>query len=253
VSLKSFLNRLISNPADAPAPQLTKPEDALAHLDAPIREALCSLYRAEPQRGFDGQLHPLDPNVKISLQQGLWLYDQTISLKAQDTLEVGLAYGFSTLYFLAAHQKLGSGRHIAIDPYQDSEWHGIGRTLLASLAKEPAFSWLKKTSARAGLDLFDTKDRFDLLFIDGGHIFEDVLSDFYLYARLCKIGGYLVLDDTWMPSVKSVVSFIQTNRDDFQIVPSPCSNICVLRKLREDSRQWDYFRPFSTDHISKNA
>jgi hypothetical protein len=230
MSLKSLVGKFAKHPTAPPLPD--KPEDALAHVDPRVREALCSLYRAEPQRGFDGQLHPLDPNVKISLQQGLWLYDQTLSLKAQDTLEVGLAYGFSTLYFLAARWKLGSGRHIAIDPYQDSEWHGIGRTLLASLAKEPTFTWLKKTS----------------IFIDGGHIYEDVLSDFFLYARLCKVGGYLVLDDTWMPSVKTVVSFVQTNRSDFETIPSPCPNICVLHKLHEDNRKWDFFRPFTTNH-----
>src|SRR5262249_27643910 len=158
-----------------------------------VRDALCSLYKAEPQRGFDGQLHQLDPTVKISLQQGLWLYDQTIALKAQDTLEIGLAYGFSTLYFLAARWKLGSGRHIAIDPSQVPHWHAIPPTLLASLAKDPTFTCLKKTSPRAPLDLHDNKERFDLIFIDGGHIYEDVLSVFFLYARLCKIGGYLVL------------------------------------------------------------
>jgi len=36
---------------------------------------------------------------------------------------------------------------------------------------------------------------FDLIYIDGGHRYEQVLEDLAKYSRLVRPGGYLVLDD----------------------------------------------------------
>ena len=36
---------------------------------------------------------------------------------------------------------------------------------------------------------------FDLVYIDGGHRYEEVLSDIKFYGDKVKVGGYLVLDD----------------------------------------------------------
>lgn len=38
-------------------------------------------------------------------------------------------------------------------------------------------------------------DGFDIVFIDGGHDYETVVSDLKWYAPLVKIGGFLVMDD----------------------------------------------------------
>jgi predicted O-methyltransferase YrrM len=239
--LKSVLDNLVNG---SNKQEFSKPEDKLAHLDARFREALCSLYRGEPQRGCDGELHAINPRIKVSLEEGLWLFEQCKALGAKDTLEIGFAYGFSTLYFLAAHHETGLGRHVAVDPYEDVEYNGIGRTIVRSLCDEASFSWMKDTSTAVALDLAARNVHFGLIFIDGSHTFEDALSDFSLYARLCEIGGYVVLDDMWMPSVKTVVSFIRANREDFSVLRSQDPNICVLRKKGEDKRKWDHFCPF---------
>jgi hypothetical protein len=47
-------------------------------------------------------------------------------LKPENSLEIGLAFGFSTMYFLAAIHANGSGHHVAVDPFQYEWWHGIG-------------------------------------------------------------------------------------------------------------------------------
>ena len=38
-------------------------------------------------------------------------------------------------------------------------------------------------------------ERFDIVYIDGGHDYNTVKSDLYNYPRLVKPGGYLVIDD----------------------------------------------------------
>jgi len=45
-------------------------------------------------------------------------YELCRKVKPQATLEIGLAYGFSTIYFLAVLAENGNGHHSSIDPYQ---------------------------------------------------------------------------------------------------------------------------------------
>ena len=79
--------------------------------------------------------------------------------------------------------------------------------------------------------------------IDGNHRFDDVLVDFYLSDQLVSPGGLLIFDDMWMPSVRTVVNFILTNRQ-YKIVSQPIRNMMVLKKLADDDRDWCHFENF---------
>ena len=48
------------------------------------------------------------------------------SVRPQVTLEVGCAYGVSSRYICEALQEVSAVKHIAMDPYQYSEFEGIG-------------------------------------------------------------------------------------------------------------------------------
>ena len=97
---------------------------------------------------------------------------------------------------------------------------------------------------RAATDLAREKASFDVIFIDGNHRFDDVLTDFYLYASLCADRGFVIFDDLWMPSIQSVVSFVRANRTDFEEQSTGESNIAVFQKTSSDSRRWDHFQRF---------
>jgi predicted O-methyltransferase YrrM len=229
----------------------SKPKEVvLAPLDAHFRCALLSMYRGEPQLGTDGQLHPIDQVTKISASQGMWLYDFCVSLKPKSTVEIGMAYGYSTLYFLAAIARNKAGHHTAIDPFQSSYWHGIGlahaNAHAPTTTTDPGFRFIEDRSDRVATDLARSNATFDLIFIDGNHRFDDVLVDFYLYAPLCAMGGHIIFDDTWMRSIQTVLAFVRANRTDFVVLPTPQANVCVLRKVGQDQRNWDHFCEFTT-------
>jgi hypothetical protein len=80
--------------------------ESLDDLDAPFKSALLSMYYGVPQLGVDGQQHSLDEKVKISPDEGMWLYEECRKSKPERTLEIGLGYGFSTLFFLAAQRTI---------------------------------------------------------------------------------------------------------------------------------------------------
>jgi predicted O-methyltransferase YrrM len=239
------VKRRHSAPA-APAPQSV--EAALARLDPRFRDSLLSMYRGEPQLGSDGERHPIYTTVSISPEQGMWLYDLCRSVKPKSTLEIGMAYGFSTLYILAAIDRNQGGAHTSVDPFQHAGWHGIGLANVASHVPadklQSVFRLIEERSDRATVDLVRANASFDLIFIDGNHRFDDVLVDFYLCAPLCALGGRIIFDDMWLPSIQSVVAFIRANRTDFKELPSSVPNATLFQRVGDDTREWNSFHSF---------
>lgn len=209
-----------------------------------VEGLLGSLYRGEAQPGMDGRSHAIEPQVRISREQGLLLYHLCRERRPALTLEVGLAYGYSTIYLLAALRDLGQGRHIAIDPLQSSHWHGIGARRAAELGLAERFTLIEEPAERALPRLEAEGRRVQLAYIDGDHKFEAVLGDFTLVARLCDPGALVVLDDLWLPSVRCALRFIEANRADWRLIRSPLGNACILEKTGEDRRSWDHFVRF---------
>src|SRR5580704_4557194 len=60
-------------------------EEVLGPLDPPFRERLLSMYRGEPQLGLDGKHHAIDPRIKISPSQGMWIYELCLSVRPNPT------------------------------------------------------------------------------------------------------------------------------------------------------------------------
>ena len=56
----------------------------------------------------------------------MYIYDLCRRLRPQRTLEIGFAEGFSAMYFLAAAKSNGTGSHVAVDPFENQDWHGQG-------------------------------------------------------------------------------------------------------------------------------
>src|SRR5262249_35973147 len=52
--------------------------------------------------------------------------------------------------------------------------------------------------------------RFELVYVDGSHLFEDVFVDTYFVIRLLAEGGVVVFDDSSNPHVSKVLRFLRT-------------------------------------------
>ena len=68
----------------------------------------------------------IDLHSHTSLQQGLFLQSIMDEIKPKKSVEVGLAYGLSTLFILEKHRELGNlpKSHIAIEPGPEA-WGGV--------------------------------------------------------------------------------------------------------------------------------
>jgi hypothetical protein len=136
------------------------------------------------------------------------------TLKPARTLEVGFAFGGSGLVFTASHRDLGhppSRQHVALDPFQGTLWDDCGLLAIerAGLTEyldfRPAFSSLELPKMLSG------GERFNLVYVDGSHLVENVFVDAYYVARLLCEGGVVAFDDSTYPHVRKVVKFLRTN------------------------------------------
>jgi predicted O-methyltransferase YrrM len=207
-------------------------------------EILADMYSAKQLDGTaSNQPISLDPRVRISIAQGAQINQLVRQSKLNKSLEIGFAYGFSTVWILDGMRSCRSSRHLAIDPHEITHWGGVGLRQVKRLHAAPGFEWIDEYSVHALSGLIKNQEKFDFIFIDGIHRFGDVLVDFYLSDRLVLPGGLVALDDLWMPSIRTVISFILTNRQ-YKVVSQPVRDMMVLRKIADDNRNWDHFEAF---------
>jgi predicted O-methyltransferase YrrM len=209
-------------------------------LSAEAEAILTEMYTAPKLEGADG-LVEIDPITRIDKIAGSELNRLVRQSDTKKSLEIGLAYGFSTIWIMDALASGGS--HIALDPFQSSYWHGVGATQARKLSSK-RFELLEEYSIHAISDFIRAGKTFDFIFIDGAHRFDDVLVDFYLADQALEVGGLMVLDDTWMASIRTVLAFVLANRA-YEIVPQRSGRMAALKKLKADDRDWRHFRPFA--------
>jgi len=176
-----------------------------------INTVLEEIYRTEKVLDPEGTPKDAFP-VSLSRSDGEALYDVVTHTNGSRTLEVGLAYGISALHILQALQDNGGGAHTAVDPYQQKWWNGIGVLNVKRAGLQDIFRCFVEPSYMVLPRLLGDKERYDFIFIDGNHRFEFSLLDFFYTDRLLQTGGRIMLHDTWMPSIRKLFSFIDTNR-----------------------------------------
>lgn len=152
-------------------------------------------------------------NVYIPREQGNFLYSLVRHYKPSLTIEVGLANGLSALFISAAHADNAiDGQHIAIDPYQRSDWNNVGVGLLRQAGLTSRFRLIELPSHQALPDLEREGVRAGLVFIDGAHLTDYAFTDALCSDRLLEVNGLLAFDDADWPSVQPVIRYFLANR-----------------------------------------
>jgi len=148
-------------------------------------------------------------NSQIDKDEGKFIFnlikeDSSI----QKTLEVGCAYGLSSLFICSAISGRDNIKHVIIDPFQFKDWNGIG---ILNLKKSgfDFFDLIVKPSEFALPELTKREEgTYDMIFIDGFHTFDHTLLDVFYANRLLRVGGYIIIDDCWFKSVSKSISYL---------------------------------------------
>jgi predicted O-methyltransferase YrrM len=208
------------------------------------QEKLDALYAGGEHKGIDGMPYVMDGVTRISRDQGEKIAHLHRTTRPTLSIEIGLAYGFSTLYILDAMQEEKYGHHVAIDPGADYYWHGIGLRAVEETGLSDRFHWIKAPSYEAIPQLLARGERAQFVYIDGAHLFDYALVDFFLSDKLLDVGGLIVFDDLWLPALKRVASFLSTNAAWYQSLDVHFDNLAVFKKTAHDTRAWDHFADF---------
>ena len=124
------------------------------------------------------------------------------------TLEVGCAYGVSSLFIAEGLRDRVDAHHTIIDPFQNFQWEGVGIHNLRKSGFDKFDLIEEKSEFALPSVLKNGEGVFDLVFIDGWHTFDHTLLDCFYAARLLRVGGYLVVDDVGFPAIRRVIDYL---------------------------------------------
>lgn len=153
-----------------------------------------------------GKEYPLHSNV--SPQQGEFLAQLVEQVDAKVCVEVGLAYGISSLYIAEAISKKTAPRLISIDPFQKTNWHDIGLLNLERAGYNSFVEFHGEYSHVVLPQLLANGEPIDFAYVDSVKVFDVLLIDAYYLTGLLRVGGVLVFDDCSWPEVKRMVRYI---------------------------------------------
>lgn len=179
--------------------------DALARVRA-ARRRLSSEGPAFARRAGDFE------RISITEHDGDVLRDLVAAEQARTVVEVGLAYGASSLAIAEAlvTARDDGARHVIIDPYQD-EFGNAGWEALAAAGVTDICRLVRDRSQLALAQLVREGLVADAAFVDGSHRFHNVFVDLYFLRELVRPGGLAVLDDCDRPSVATAVRYFEVN------------------------------------------
>jgi predicted O-methyltransferase YrrM len=182
-----------------------------------MNEVLRTILSSKSVVTDDGITRPLHSN--ISKEEGNFLQATIKRLQPRVSLEIGCAYGVSSLYICEALREVNATKHIIIDPSQHfphgkgphSGWEGIGLANLRRAGYWDLIDFHEVPSYQCLSRLTDERMRIDFAFVDGCHTFDYVLVDVFFIDKLLKPGGIIILDDLSYPSIRSVCRYILSN------------------------------------------
>ena len=169
------------------------------------------------QTNSGGAKIPLHSNT--SKKQGLFLQEIFDRIKPVQSIEVGFAYGISTLFILEKHREYAAAnaKHIVIEP--DDYW---GTAAVYNISKEGLDHYLdirRHNSDYVLPKLFHEGYKIQYAYIDTTKRFDVVMQDFYFLDKMLEVSGVIILDDCgggW-PGIQRVARYV-SNLRNYQII-----------------------------------
>lgn len=219
------------------------------------------------QEGREVPMH-----VYLPLSYAEALYNTVLQYQPSTVIEIGMAFGISSLAILTALKEIERGGKLySIDPFQSQQWHDCG---VAAIQRSKLQNWhelIQDYDYNALPNLLASGLKVNLAYIDGYHTFDHTLLDWWYVDRMLTVGGVVGFNDCGMPAVDKVISFLMGHRKYEELdvglpyEPSvglkkqallrylPTANKIkyfrraedrYFRKIENWEPQWDFFAPF---------
>ena len=180
-------------------------------MEPPPNKVLEEILATGRMTDRDGQSRPIYSN--ISAGHVAALYRAILQQRPKQAIEIGMCCGISTLAMLTALQQLGEGgRLISIDPWQMSHEKGMGMWNVRRAGLDSLHELIEKPSHAALPELLGKGCRIDFAYIDGNHLFDYALLDFFYLDKMLNVGGVIGFNDCGWLSIHHVLNYVRTHR-----------------------------------------
>lgn len=176
---------------------------------------------------------------------GMFLQGIIDEIQAEISVEVGFAFGVSTLFICEALKKSERTRHHVMDPFQTNGFDQVGLRHLKAAGYDQILNFEEKHAHLVLPRLEEDGVLADFAFIDSSHLFDYTLLDFVCVDRILRVGGVIVFDDANYPSIAKLCRFIEANRAYTRIGQVPDSGLARSVAFRKDAMDDRDFRHFS--------
>ena len=202
---------------------------------------LTHIFPISPQLNFAKQI----PNY----ERGILLYSLIAKYKPKNVLEIGTAEGYSTLCMAWAMTDYNiNGKIFTIDPkpfdvpvernvtWEDNPKHDTVMLSRRELWNKFADNeWIKKIEVLTGfsgevLQKNTELPKMDMGFIDGSHVYEAVVHDFYAFLEVASENFHLLFDD-YVPNENDGV----TKAIDEEVAPN--FDIALIQTNAKEQRK----------------
>lgn len=132
-----------------------------------------------------GEPVPMHSNIPLAYAEAL--YETVRRARPRLVLEVGMAFGVSSLAILSAlSDGDDQGKLISTDPVQSSVWKGCGRVAIARADLAERHELIEDYDYTALPQLLRSGVRVDFAYIDGWHTFDYTLLDWWYTDRMLE-------------------------------------------------------------------
>ena len=174
-------------------------------------EVLSEILTTGEFRDNAGAVHAVHSH--LGREHAYALYRTILDSDARVVLEIGMAFGVSTLAILTALDQLGGPRRlVSIDPNQASDWHSLGIYNVERSGLSHLHALVERPDFLALPELVAEGTNVDLAYVDGWHTFDYVLLDFFYIDKLLSVGGIVGFNDCGFKSVRRVLRFVKSHR-----------------------------------------
>jgi predicted O-methyltransferase YrrM len=153
-----------------------------------------------------GNVYPLHSNTTAAQCEFIQSLIQVA--QPENSLEIGLAYGISTLAILDALQKGNKPfHHTVVDPYQ-KDWKNIGLLNIERAGFSEYVTYESGFSDQVLPALYKDNSSVQFVYIDSTKVLDVLMTDVYFVTKILDVGGILVLDDCGFPGIRTLVRFL---------------------------------------------
>jgi predicted O-methyltransferase YrrM len=183
-----------------------------------LHPAVEEVLRSGRVQTAKGQVLDAHHYMHIPREECELLYRQVSATRATQAIEIGMAFGISTLCLcdaLGRDTPFQAGRpHLVVmDPFQHgSIWQGVGLNQVRAAGFGDIVEFHERPSHVVLPKLAAKEYRIQFAFIDGSHMFDHALVDFFYVDQMLEVGGVIAFDDVGLQPVNAVVRFVLANR-----------------------------------------